>query len=77
MSSEGTAEWAARVRAGDRRALAHALTAVENRSPSGLELLDHLFPHTGHAQIVGITGAPGAGKSTLIDQLASQFRSAQ
>ncbi|HET7184814.1 MAG TPA: methylmalonyl Co-A mutase-associated GTPase MeaB [Terriglobales bacterium] len=66
--------WVERIRAGDPRALARAISSVENRSPESLELLKALFPHTGHARIIGLTGAPGAGKSTLVDQLAKQYR---
>ena len=66
--------WVERIRAGDPRALARAISSVENRSPESLELLKALFPHTGHARIIGLTGAPGAGKSTLVDQLGKQYR---
>src|ERR1700678_1909581 len=47
---------------------------VENRLPGWAELLKALFPQTGHARILGLTGAPGAGKSTLVDQLAKHYR---
>ncbi len=63
-----------RVLAGDPRALARAITTVENRAPESIELLKALFPHTGHGRIIGLTGAPGAGKSTLVDQLAKEYR---
>jgi LAO/AO transport system kinase len=69
-----TGNWVARIRSGDPRALARAITSVENRAPESLELLKSLFPHTGHARIIGLTGAPGAGKSTLVDQLAKEYR---
>lgn len=59
---------------GNLRALARAASQIENRSPQSIELLRHIFPHTGRALILGITGAPGAGKSTLVDQLAFAFR---
>jgi LAO/AO transport system kinase len=62
------------VRAGDTRALARAISTVENRSPGGAELLKALFPHSGHARILGLTGPPGAGKSTLVDHLARYYR---
>ncbi|MGH8595525.1 MAG: methylmalonyl Co-A mutase-associated GTPase MeaB, partial [Gammaproteobacteria bacterium] len=55
-------------------ALARAITAVENRTPESLPLLRALFPHSGKARIIGLTGAPGAGKSTLVDQLAREYR---
>jgi LAO/AO transport system kinase len=63
-----------RIRAGDPRALARAISAVEDRRPESVSLLRALFPHTGNAQVIGITGAPGAGKSTLVDQLAKHYR---
>ena len=62
------------LRAGDPRALARVISAVENRTPGWSDLLKALFPHTGHARILGMTGAPGAGKSTLVDQLARHYR---
>lgn len=62
------------VLAGDRRALARFLTAVENETPQGQQVLDAVFKHTGQAHIVGITGSPGAGKSSLVNQLAKTFR---
>jgi LAO/AO transport system kinase len=63
-----------RLRSGDPRALARAITTVENRAAGWTELLKALFPHTGKARVIGITGAPGAGKSTLVDQLAKHYR---
>jgi LAO/AO transport system kinase len=62
------------VRAGDPRALARAISTVENHSPGWIDLLKALFPHTGKARTIGLTGAPGAGKSTLVDQLAKHYR---
>ena len=59
---------------GDRRALARLLSAAENGTAEGEEALRRLFPRTGQAHIVGITGAPGAGKSTLVGKLAREFR---
>lgn len=66
--------WIDRLRNGDLRALARAISTVENREPGSTNLLKALFPHTGHARILGLTGAPGAGKSTLVDQLAKHYR---
>jgi len=63
-----------RLRSGEPRALARAISAVENRQPGCSDLLKALFPHTGHARVIGLTGAPGAGKSTLVDQLARHYR---
>ena len=62
------------LRTGDIRALARAISTVENRAPGWSELLKTLFPHTGKARILGLTGPPGAGKSTLVDQLARFYR---
>ncbi len=70
-------EWAEQVRAGNLRALARAITAVENRQPEAHELLKVLFPVSGKARVVGLTGAPGAGKSTLVDALAREYRKRQ
>lgn len=60
----------AHVLAGQRRALARALSEVENATPEADALLSALFPHTGRAHLVGITGSPGAGKSSLVNELA-------
>src|ERR1700720_5014527 len=61
--------------AGDTRTLARAATWIENRRPEAEALLRELFPRTGRAMIVGVTGAPGAGKSTLCDQITQVLRS--
>ena len=77
MPTSTTAETAAladRILSGDLRSLARAATAIENQSPAGREIIAQLFPHTGRALILGITGPPGAGKSTLADQLITHFR---
>ena len=63
-------DWADKIARGDVRALARAATAIENRRPEGTALLHELFPPTGRAVVIGVTGAPGAGKSTLVDALA-------
>jgi LAO/AO transport system kinase len=67
-------ELAAKILSGDSRSLARAATAIENRSAAAESLLKELFPHTGRASIIGITGAPGAGKSTLTDRLVHELR---
>ncbi len=66
--------WAERVLAGDVRAISRALSAIEDGRAEAEHLLRQLFPHTGRAAIVGITGAPGSGKSTLVDRLAGRYR---
>jgi LAO/AO transport system kinase len=66
--------WIEQLRAGDVRALARAISTVENRAPGWSELLKALFPHSGKACVLGLTGPPGAGKSTLVDQLARFYR---
>ncbi|HEY1694569.1 MAG TPA: methylmalonyl Co-A mutase-associated GTPase MeaB [Polyangiaceae bacterium] len=67
-------ELAARVLAGDTRSIARAIRAVDDRAPGHVELLKALWPRTGKAWVVGITGNPGAGKSTLVDRLIAAFR---
>jgi LAO/AO transport system kinase len=66
--------WAAQIRNGDVRALARAITAIENQKPQAEALLEQLFPSTGNAFLIGVTGAPGTGKSTLVDRLAAAYR---
>jgi GTPase len=66
--------WTEQVRSGDIRALSRAISTVENRAPGWSELLKTLFPHSGKARVLGLTGPPGAGKSTLVDQLARFYR---
>jgi LAO/AO transport system kinase len=63
-----------RVIAGDPRAIARAISLIEDESAQGAELVRHLFARTGHAYLVGITGPPGAGKSTLVDKLTGIIR---
>ncbi len=64
----------ARVLAGDRRALARLLTHVENDDELGRMAMERLFPHTGRAHTIGVTGPPGAGKSTLVNELIRAHR---
>jgi LAO/AO transport system kinase len=66
--------WASQIRAGDVRAISRAVSAIENRAAETEPLLRWLFPSTGRAYRVGITGAPGTGKSTLVDRLAGHYR---
>jgi LAO/AO transport system kinase len=72
--SAAVEKWAEEVRAGDVRALSRAITAIENHDANAELLLRTLFPHTGQAYLVGVTGAPGTGKSTLVDRLAAHYR---
>jgi LAO/AO transport system kinase len=67
-------KWAELVRAGDVRAIARAITAIENHQPEAEDLLQRLFASTGRAYLTGMTGAPGTGKSTLVDRLAAYYR---
>src|SRR6478752_1927553 len=65
-----------RLVSGDKRALARGISLVENRDPEGDRLVSEVFPRTGKARVVGITGPPGVGKSTLIGALTKELRKA-
>src|ERR1700734_4156054 len=67
-------EWAGEIRAGDVRAMARAISAIEDSSPVAEKLLQILFADAGRTYRIGITGAPGAGKSTLVDRLTGLYR---
>jgi LAO/AO transport system kinase len=66
--------WVERIRHGEVRALARAISTIEDGRPESTALLKALFPFSGRARVIGLTGAPGAGKSTLVDQLAREYR---
>ena len=66
--------WVEKIRGGDVRLLARGLSEIENRGPRSRALLSALFPHSGQARVIGLTGAPGAGKSTVVSALALEFR---
>src|ERR1700739_1890364 len=72
--SQSIENLAQRIGAGDVRALSRAITAIENHQPDAEELLRLLFPRTGKAYLTGVTGAPGTGKSTLVDRLSAHYR---
>jgi LAO/AO transport system kinase len=72
--SDSLQTWAERIFAGDRRAIARAISAVESGEAAGNALLKSLFPKSGSAYVIGVTGSPGAGKSTLVEKLAGEYR---
>jgi len=75
-ATAGTASLADAVRQGDPRAIARAISVIENRDAGAEQLIRELFPHTGRALLVGVTGAPGTGKSSLVNSLAARYRAA-
>jgi LAO/AO transport system kinase len=66
--------WAEQIRGGDIRAVSRAITAIENHDAQAEDLLQQIFPATGQSFVIGVTGAPGTGKSTLVDRLAAHYR---
>jgi len=74
LSAVATSDLLTRARDGDKRALARVLSVVENDEPQAAAILRDLYPRTGHARIVGVTGPPGGGKSTLVNRLAGAYR---
>jgi LAO/AO transport system kinase len=75
--SQPIENWAERVCAGDVLAISRAITAIENHQLEAEDLLRQVFPRTGKAYLAGVTGAPGTGKSTLVDRLAAYYRGQQ
>ncbi len=75
-ASVETTSLADAVRQGDPRAIARAISVIENRDQGAEQLIRELFPHTGRALLVGVTGAPGTGKSSLVNTLAARYRAA-
>src|SRR4029077_12256440 len=73
-SDQQGVDLAKRVLDGDWRALARAITCIENDQPASAALAATLYPRTGHAHVIGVTGPPGAGKSTLVDDLTVLIR---
>ncbi|MBI1939925.1 MAG: methylmalonyl Co-A mutase-associated GTPase MeaB [Acidobacteria bacterium] len=71
---ESLQAWAEKILAGDRRAISRAISAVENGEAVGIALLKRLFARAGNAYVIGITGSPGVGKSTLVEKLAGEYR---
>jgi LAO/AO transport system kinase len=72
--SASTEAWAEQICAGDVRAVSRAITAIEDHDPRAEDLLRLIFPKTGKSIVIGVTGAPGTGKSTLVDRLAAYYR---
>ncbi|WP_410765346.1 methylmalonyl Co-A mutase-associated GTPase MeaB [Haloferax sp. DFSO60] len=74
MSQAAESDLVERLLDGEHRALARVITKIESRAPGYRDIVSELYAHTGDASVVGITGSPGAGKSTLVDKLAKFYR---
>lgn len=74
MTAVAAAEMVSRARSGDTRSTARLLSVVENDEPGAADVLRELYPETGQARIIGVTGPPGGGKSTLVNRLAGAYR---
>jgi LAO/AO transport system kinase len=72
--SADISNWTEQIRAGNFRAISRAITAIEDHTPEAEDLVRAIFPHTGQAFVIGVTGAPGTGKSTLVNRLAAHDR---
>src|SRR4029077_1306540 len=72
-----TASLAERVLEGEPRAIARAISLIEDEDPASADLVRAIFGRTGRAYLIGVTGPPGAGKSTLVDRLVSALRGTQ
>ena len=76
MTPDSLADLSARIAAGEPRAIARAISLVEDDGDAGRELVSRIYTQTGRAFLVGVTGAPGTGKSTLVDRLIAEVRQA-